>query len=108
MKKSALLGRFMNIGPFPIGGSIFTVAPTVYRVERSWEVTSSSGMRHIIDLSENGDSYRIIPGGVNGNFMSPHYDDQAKMWVDYEYRPFVLEREKVEEDAVHTLVLKSE
>ncbi|MBN1880767.1 MAG: penicillin acylase family protein [Deltaproteobacteria bacterium] len=107
-KKSALLGRFMNIGPFPIGGSIFTVAPTVYRVERSWEVTSSSGMRHIIDLSENGDSYRIIPGGVNGNFMSPHYDDQAKMWVDYEYRPFVLEREKVEEDAVHTLVLKSE
>jgi len=107
-KKSALMGRFMNIGPFPVGGSIFTVNPTVYHVDQPWEMYNGAGLRHIIDLSDENDSYRIIPGGVNGNFMSPYYDDQAQMWVHNEYRPFVLEREEVEKDAVHTLILKAQ
>jgi len=107
-EKSALMGRFMNFGPYPIGGSIFTVDPTVYHVERSWELTDAAGLRHVIDLSDDNDSYRILAGGVSGNFMSPHYDDQAQMWLNHEYRPFVLEREEVERDAAHTLILQAE
>ena len=107
-KKSPLMGYFMNIGTFPMGGSIFTVSPTVYHVEKSWEVTDAAGLRHIIDLSEQNNSLRIIAGGVSGNFMSPHYDDQVELWLNNEYRPFVLDREDVEKDVRYRLLMKPE
>ncbi len=107
-KKSPLMGALMNIGPFPMGGSIFTVSPTVYHVEKSWEVTDVAGLRHIIDFSDSKNSLRIMAGGVSGNFMSPHYDDQVDKWLKYEYRPFVLDRESVEKDIKYTLIMKPE
>ncbi|MCK5204882.1 MAG: penicillin acylase family protein, partial [Desulfobacterales bacterium] len=38
-----------------------------------------------------------------GNFMSPHYDDQAELWRTGKYRPFVLDRKSIEADARYRL-----
>jgi penicillin amidase len=102
-KSSSLMGYFMNIGPFPMGGSFATVNPQPYRLSKPWEGYHGASLRYIIDFSNMKNSLRVIPAGISGNFMSPHYDDQVELWRTGQYRPFVLDRKSVEEDARYTL-----
>jgi penicillin amidase len=102
-KSSSLMGYFMNIGPFPMGGSFATVNPQPYRLSKPWEGYHGASLRYIIDFSDMKNSLRVIPAGISGNFMSPHYDDQVELWRTGKYRPFVLDRKSVEEDARYTL-----
>ena len=102
-KSSSLMGYFLNIGPFPMGGSFATVNPQPYRLSKPWEVHHGASLRYIIDFSNMKNSLRVIPTGISGNFMSPHYDDQVELWRTGRYRPFVLDRESVEKDARYTL-----
>jgi penicillin amidase len=102
-KSSSLMGFFMNIGPFPMGGSIATVNPQPYKLTHPWEGYHGASLRYIIDFADRKNSRRVIPAGISGNFMSPHYDDQAELWRTGKYRPFVLDRKSVEEDAKYTL-----
>jgi penicillin amidase len=106
-KASSLMGYFMNIGPFPMGGSIVTVNPQPYRLSKPWGGYHGASLRYIIDFSNMENSRRVIPAGISGNFMSPHYDDQVELWRTGRYRPFILDRKSVEEDARHTLKLFS-
>ena len=106
------MGVLMNIVPFPMGGSIFTVSPAVYRMEKSWEVTDAADLRHIIDFSDRENSLRIMAGGMSGNSMihplRQSGRETAKLWLNYKYRPFVLDRESVEKDVKYTLIMKPE
>jgi len=104
-KSSPLMGYFLNIGPFPMGGSFASVNPQPYRLSKPWEGYHGASLRYIIDFSNMKNSRRVIPAGISGNFMSPHYDDQAQLWCNGKYRPFVLDRKSVEEDVRHTLIL---
>jgi len=107
-KSVSLLGYFMNIGPFPMGGSIATVNPQPYRLSNPWEGYHGASLRYIVDFADRKNSRRVIPAGISGNFMSPHYDDQAKMWREGQYRPFVLDRESIEADDKYTLKMLPE
>jgi penicillin amidase len=102
-KSSALMGYFMNIGPNPMGGSLATVNPQPYKLAEPWEGYHGASLRYIIDFADRKNSRRVIPAGISGNFMSPHYDDQAELWRTGKYRPFVLDRKSVEADARYTL-----
>ena len=104
-KSSSFMGYFMNIGPFPMGGSFATVNPQPYRLSNPWEGYHGASLRYIIDFSNMKNSLRVIPAGISGNFMSPHYDDQTELWRTGKYRPFVLDRKSVEKDARHTLIM---
>jgi penicillin amidase len=101
---SKFLGWFFNIGPYPMGGSISTVNPAPYLLADPWQVFAGASQRSIFDLSGKS-SLRIISTGISGNFMSSHYDDQAELWHNGAYRPFVLDRESVERDRTYTLKL---
>ncbi|MBU2512612.1 penicillin acylase family protein [bacterium] len=50
-------------------------------------------------------SKRILAGGISGNFMSPHYDDQFDLWLAGKFRPFVLSREEILKDKKYQLIL---
>lgn len=104
-KSSALMGYFFNIGPFPMGGSLATVNPQPYKLSDPWAGFHGASLRYIIDFSNMKNSLRVIPAGISGNFMSPHYDDQVDLWRHGKYRPFVLDRKSVEEDARYTLIM---
>ncbi len=104
-KFSSFMAYFLNIGPFPTGGSIATVNPHPYRLTNPWEAYHGASMRYIIDFSNMKNSLRVIPAGISGNFMSPHYSDQTKLWLDGKYRPFVLDRQSVDEDARYSLTM---
>ncbi len=102
-ESSSLMGYFMNIGPYPMGGSIATVNPQPYKLSEPWEGYHGASLRYIVDFADRKNSRRVIPAGISGNFMSPHYDDQAELWRTGKYRPFVLDRKSVEEDARYRL-----
>ncbi len=102
-KSSSLMGYFMNIGPYPMGGSIATVNPQPYKLTEPWEGYHGASLRYIVDFANRKNSRRVIPAGISGNFMSPHYDDQAELWRTGKYRPFALDRKRVEEDARYRL-----
>lgn len=104
-EESALLGALLNIGPFSYDGSLCTVNMASYPVDRSFESDLGPSERYIFDLSDIRNSVRCIPGGISGNFMSPHYDDQMEMFVNVEYRPFVLDKETAEENAKYVLIM---
>jgi len=105
-KSSSLMGYFMNIGPEPMGGSMATVNPQPYKLSEPWEGYHGASLRYIIDFGNRKNSRRVIPAGISGNFMSPHYDDQAELWRTGKYRPFVLDRDSVEADARYTLKMQ--
>ena len=107
-KSSPLMGYFMNIGSVPVGGGIATVNPQPYRLSNPWEVYHGASLRYIIDFADLKNSRRVIPAGISGNFMSPHYDDQVELWRNGRYRPFVLDRKSVTEDARYRLKMLPE
>jgi penicillin amidase len=102
-KKSSLMGYFMNIGPYPMGGSLASVNPQPYKLTDPWEIYHGASLRYIIDFAERKNSRRVIPAGISGNFMSPHYADQAELWRTGKYRPFILDRQSIEADARYRL-----
>ncbi len=105
-KKLPVVGKYFNIGPYPVDGSIFTVNPTYFKLTKSYKVKGGgASFRHIIDFSDMKNSKRILPGGVSGNVMSPHYDDQFDLWLAGKYRPFVLDRTEVMKDKRYRLVM---
>jgi penicillin G amidase len=107
-KSSPILGFFLDRGPYPVGGSISTVNPMPWHLEDPWEVYHGASERCIFDLSNMENSLRVIPAGVSGNFMSPHYDDQIDLWRTVTYRPFVINREGVDADAKYVTTMKPE
>jgi hypothetical protein len=62
-------------------------------------------IRESEEVSDMKNSCRVIPAGISGNFISPHYDDQTELWRRGKYRPFVLDRKNVEQDARYTLIM---
>jgi len=106
-RSSRLMGRFLNIGPFPMGGSLATVNPQPYRLSKPWEGYHGASLRYIVDFADRKKSRRVIPAGISGNFMSRHYDDQAELWRTGRYRPFVLDRDSIETDKEHVLNMRA-
>ncbi len=107
-KSSPILGFFLNRGPYPMGGSIATVNPMPYHLNDPWGVYHGASERCIFDLSNMANSLRVIPAGISGNFMSPHYDDQIDLWRTVTYRPFAINPEGVDADAHDVLTMKPE
>ncbi len=82
--QSGLLDKIINLGPYPVGGSMFTVSPTQYRIADLGDFRTRAGasMRQIIDLGDVEKSVRANTTGQSGHFMSPHYHDQVKLWLN--------------------------
>jgi len=107
-KASPILGFLLDRGPYPMGGSIVSVNPISWRLDNPWAVVAGASERFIFDLSDMKKSLRVIPAGVSGNVMSPHYDDQIDLWRNVDYRPFVIDREGVDADARYVTTMKPE
>ena len=104
-RASGLLGRYFNLGPFPVPGSNRTVKKMEYR-SGDFRVVSGASVRQITDFSEPDRFQSVIPGGQSGIPASPHYGDLADLWLAGKYHPIPLNREAIQE--AHRLVLRPE
>jgi len=69
----------LNYPRHPVDGSAFTV----FNVHDG--AAAGSSWRQVSPM--DGESSSIIPGGQDGSYFSPHYDDQLRMWAEGEYKP---------------------
>lgn len=101
------LNRIWNIGPYPAPGSEESVAKMAWGGER-YHVESGASMRILIDYGAYPDPdgvWFILPTGNSGNVLSPHYADQAEMYLRGEYRHPRITDETIDEHAEKTLTL---
>ncbi|MCC6144725.1 MAG: penicillin acylase family protein [Candidatus Hydrogenedentes bacterium] len=83
-----LLGYFFNIGPFAVPGAAQVINNMLYSGgTHNYDVIAGPSTRRLIDFGDVENSISILPTGNSGNFMSPHYDDQAEMFCTGRYRP---------------------
>jgi penicillin amidase len=76
------LGRWLDRGPYPWGGSAATVGRAGDRYDRPGRVTHAATVRVAGEIRPDGPSLRsIMPGGQSGHPLSPHYDDQTATWL---------------------------
>ena len=59
---------------------------SIPNAEGIYEVKAGPALRRIIDFGDMEHSVSVLPSGQSGNFMSPHYGDQAEMFAKGEFR----------------------
>ena len=101
-----LVGRLLNRGPFPLGGS----ATTVMAFGGPWvgdelDVDYGASMRLVNDLGDPDRGLAILPGGQSGHPFDPHYDDQLPLYLRLETRPVPWTDEAIEKATVSRLQL---
>ncbi len=99
-----LLGRIFNIGPFPSSGASEVINNMLYKNSNGkFDVLAGPSTRRIIDFADPEHSLTILPTGNSGDFMSPHYADQAAMFMKGEYREPRLTPEQIESHRQHEI-----
>ncbi len=93
-----LLGRLLDVGPFPQAGTGTTVKQTTPRVGPS--------MRMVVDFSDFDQSQQNITLGESGQAFSPYYRDQFEAWYTGQSFSMLFSDAAVEKGAAHRLVLE--
>ena len=103
------LRSFFNVGPFPISGAreVINAVNFRYTGEDYFPVNGGPSTRRIIDFSDIEHSVSVLPTGQSGNPFSKHYDDQAKLYVNGEFRPMLLNKEEIINNTNGILIFKN-
>ncbi len=97
--------KIFNVGPFAVGGTneVLDKESIHYNESGVYPVATGPALRFIIDMANPTEKFTIIPTGQSGNFMSPHYADQAEMFVKGKYRTLYSDVAKLKDASVLTL-----
>ena len=101
------LRNYFNVGPFEINGGKEVINNLSFNLDSTgyYKVRSGPSTRRVIDFSDVEGSMSISPTGQSGNPLSEHYSDQAQKFVDGEFIPMLLNKEKIQKSK-NKLVLK--
>lgn len=105
------LDKSFNVGPYPVAGGNQVLNKMETHINNSpvHYVNSGPAVRMIIDFADIGTALNITPTGQSGNFRSPHYKDQAEMFVNGEYRAMIMDKNKIlEQKNSKHLILRKE
>jgi penicillin amidase len=89
------LKSFFNVGPFEAPGGNETINNAGISLISNEKINFAQygpQMRIIIDFADIEHSLSINPTGQSGNFMSPHYGDQAQLFVDGKFRKQLMDK----------------
>jgi penicillin amidase len=68
-----------------------------------FSVFAGPSMRTVIEMANINSAESINPTGQSGHFLSPHYDDQAKMFVNVEFRAQLMDSLEISDDVSNHL-----
>lgn len=88
---------FFNVGPFPVEGTREVINNMFfpYTEDGQNKVSSGPSTRRIVDFSDVENSVSILPTGQSGNPFSPHYKDQAELFVQGKFRKMMMNKEEI-------------
>ncbi|MEI7811658.1 MAG: penicillin acylase family protein [Ignavibacteria bacterium] len=98
--------NFMDIGPYPTGGSGTTLFNTEYAFYKPYEVTLGPSMRYLYDFANPDEFYLILNSGQSGNVFSVHYKDMTEMWLTGKYIKINTNEKTVKNSGYKLLILK--
>ncbi len=92
------LDKFFNVGPFPVEGGNAVPLKMEYALNPQGLYPAKTGpaLRILIDFAQPDQSLSINPTGQSGHFMSPHYSDQAEIYVNKQYRRQISSRKELQ------------
>lgn len=97
MGKVKPLNYLFNLGPYPVSGGY--MVPNAYRHKlctNAFAVTGGASTRRLIDFKNVEESVGILPTGNSGVPFSKHYSDQVHMYLKGEFRPQLIQWERIE------------
>lgn len=117
MGSVSLLRPFVNVGPFATSGSDVTACAKGYSAAAALGGPNSPGLdysvqtgapwRFVADLSDLDHCFDVMAAGESGQPFSPHYADQAGLWLDSQDKLMLFDRGEIEaSDGVQVTVLK--
>lgn len=89
-----------------LGGDEQTILQAGFDAREGFEPAVVPSWRTVVDLADVDRSMAVLPTGQSGNPASPHWNDQAPLWIEGSLRPAPVTREAVEAAAVQTLTLR--
>ncbi|SNS75996.1 penicillin amidase [Ekhidna lutea] len=90
---------FLNVGSFAVSGGNEVINNMGYTYSEDSEKQSilfGPSTRRIVDFADvRNNSWSILPTGQSGNYFSPHYADQAEMYVNGEFRKMMMDHDSI-------------
>ena len=104
----ASLRSYFNVGPFPVHGTREVINNLMFNYDSTgyYRVTAGPSTRRVIDFSNLDESRSILPTGQSGNPFSPHYQDQAELYVQGKFRKMLMDEGSIRENSESLLILK--
>ncbi len=102
-------GKIFNVGPFAAQGANEVVDKEgfIYNHKGIYPDLGGPALRFLIDFANTDHALSIIPTGQSGNVFSPHYADQAEMFVHGKYRTQIMLRKEIKKGKTLTLLPES-
>lgn len=105
------LSSMLNVGPFKINGNGTTINNleySFYGVLKNGNFESYLGpsMRMISDLSKIQQYLSILPTGQSGQPLHPNYSDQARLWLNGDYKKVSTHFEDLKKEKLKLLALE--
>lgn len=100
---SSIAGWIFDLGPYPVPGGAETV--NNFPPDDEGHVHIGPSTRRLIDFAAPAHGFTILPTGESGHRMSPHFGDQARLYVDGRYREVSLDKSDVDKRTSVTLQL---
>ncbi len=89
--RKAPFGRFFNVGPYPVPGGRETINNMSFALDGAGApVAHGPSTRRLFDLGDIEHSLGINPTGQSGYFLNRHYDNQAWLFAQGQYRPQII------------------
>lgn len=106
----SVLKQFFHIGPFSAPGGNETINNAGFILNGDGIYTAHYGpaMRIVIDFADIENATSILPTGNSGNIMSPHYNDQAEMYVKGEFRKMKMNKAEIQKSINRLMLLPPE
>jgi len=105
-----ILKKVFNLerGPFPVGGSHYTVCPYSFPFDSGFKANHGASERHVFTAANWDESQTVIPTGISGIPASEFFCNQSELYVSKKYHADYFSRDKIVKSAVYKSVFSPE
>jgi len=95
--KQKPLNFIFNVGDFSVSGGkeVINNLSFLLNADGQYPVKFGSAMRIILDFDDLENSWSVLPTGQSGNVTSSHYDDQAELFNQGNFRKQMMNKEEI-------------